>query len=263
MPEVNKVPAILQELREQYANSDSSKYVNMLVYGHIGTGKTTLLRTAVKPVLIDSFDPGGTKVLKKEIERGEVVVDNRFEKEDAKSPTSYELWDKTFLERKRDGVFDQVGTYVIDSLTAWSEALMNQILKQNGRAGQSPQMQNYLVQITQLAQYVRILANLPCHVVLLGHVDAKEDEVTGKVTTGVMVTGKLKVKIPILLDEMYLATTKETSKGIDYRLLTRNTGQYEARTRIGSDGMFDTYEKPDIKALLNKAGYSTEDKKPY
>lgn len=260
MEDKNKVPEILKELRESYMASASSKYVNTMVYGYMGSGKTTLLRTAVKPVLIHSFDPGGTKVLSGEINKGEVIVDNRFEAEDSKRPTAYDLWDKALIDLKKVNAFEQIGTYVIDSVTLWSEALINAILKRNGRAGTSPQLQDYMVQITTLTQYVKIITNLPCHVVFTGHVDSDKDEVTGRMTTGIMITGKMKDKLPILLDEIYMASTKETAKGIEYRLLTRNTGLFKARTRIGKNGTFETYEEPDLKALLKKAGYPTEDK---
>ena len=60
--------------------------------------------------------------------------------------------------------------------------------------------------------------------------------------------------------KIYMATTKETSNGVSYSLLTRNTGLYRARTRLGSNNRFETYEQPDIKALLAKAGFDTADR---
>ena len=45
-----------------------------LFMGTFSSGKTSLIGTGRKPVLIDSFDPNGTIVLKKLIEKGEVLV---------------------------------------------------------------------------------------------------------------------------------------------------------------------------------------------
>jgi hypothetical protein len=70
----------------------------------------------------------------------------------------------------------------------------------------------------------------------------------------------LKYRIPILFDEIYYACTKESSAGVKYFFLTRATGLYKARTRLGKGGLFETYEEQDIKALLKKAGYDTSDK---
>ena len=66
-----------------------------------------------------------------------------------------------------------------------------------------------------------------------------------------------------MFDEIYVTIAKQTSKGIEYSLLTRNDGLYQARTRLGRGGRFETYEKPDIKYLLKKAGFPTEDKPLY
>ena len=62
------------------------------------------------------------------------------------------------------------------------------------------------------------------------------------------------------MDEVYMATSKESSKGVEYSILTRNTGLYKARTRLGRNKIFDTYEEPNIKALLRKAGIDDSDK---
>jgi len=95
---------------------------------------------------------------------------------------------------------------------------------------------------------------------LICHDDYDKDDATGRMFIGIMVTGKLKRRIPLLFDEIYCAMTKETSKGIEYQLLTRPTGLYQARTRLGKGGELETYEEPDIKNILRKVGMSTEDK---
>jgi hypothetical protein len=35
---------------------------------------------------------------------------------------------------------------------------------------------------------------------------------------------------------------------------------YQARSRLGKGGELDLYEKPDIKAILKKVGFSPDDK---
>lgn len=249
-----------EEIRARYAEGMKHSGYNAMVYGYMGSGKTHLLGTARKPVLIHAFDPGGEKTLADQIESGEVLVDARFQSEDAKKPTAFRSWEREFDRLRNSDFFEHIGTFAIDSITTWSEALMNAILKAQGRAGGIPQMQDYLVQINTIRDYVKIITALPCDVILTGHVDTEKDEVTGRITTGIMVTGKLKEKIPLLMDEVYMTMAKETSKGIEYSILTRNTGLFKARTRIGRNGTFDTYEEPDIKHLLRKAGMNTDDK---
>ena len=253
--------AEFDSIRKMYANSVTKDSFNAIVYGYMGTGKTTLLGTARKPVLLDCFDPGGEKVLVDQIKTGEIMVRNSYQIEDSRKPTAYRAWEKEFDRlRNTPGFFEQIGTYAIDSVTTWSEALMNSILKANGRAGGTPQMQDYLVQINTIRDAIKLITALPCDVILTGHVDTEKDEVTGRLTTGVMITGKLKEKLPLLMDEVYMTVSKETSKGVEYSLLTRNTGLYKARTRLGRNGIFETYENPDIKALLERAGIDSSDR---
>jgi hypothetical protein len=74
-----------------------------------------------------------------------------------------------------------------------------------------------------------------------------------------MTTGDGTTVLPLLFDELYVTHTKESASGLTYSLITKHTGQYVARTRIGAE-KFETYEEPDIKALLTKAGFSAKDK---
>lgn len=259
--EENKIQTEFKNIRELYRMSPTKDSFNALIYGYMGTGKTTMIGTARKPVLLHCFDPGGEKVLVDQIKAGEVMVNNSFQNEDAKKPTAYRGWEKEF-DRLRgiDGFFESIGTFAIDSVTTWSEALMNVILKNNGRAGDTPQLQDYLVQINILRDTIKLITTLPCDVIFTGHVDTDKDEITGRMMSGVMITGKLKEKLPLLLDEVYMSTSKETSKGVEYTVLTRNTGLYKARTRLGRNGIFETYEQPNIKKLLEKAGMDSSDK---
>jgi len=250
----------LEEIQKLYQGDPRQFTFNAIIAGDMGTGKTSLLSTARKPVLVHSFDPGGTKVLRGEIEKGTVIADTRFEDEDPKKPTAFRLWEREFEDLRKNDVFSQVGTFAIDSITTFADACMNEILKSSGRAGAVPYQQDYLRQINVLRDYMKIFTTLPCDVIVTAHLEAEKDELIGKVKMNMIITGKLKVKIPLLFDEIYVTITKQTSKGVEYYLLTRNDGYYTARTRIGK-GVFEMLEKPDIKYLLEKAGMNYEDKK--
>ena len=71
------IVAEVKKLKEMYASKGRKKY-NLLIYGPKGSGKTTLVGTGRKPVFIDSFDPGGSTVLRDEIATGDVVVDESW-----------------------------------------------------------------------------------------------------------------------------------------------------------------------------------------
>ena len=257
-------------LRDMYREDSHKDTFNALIYGASGTGKTTLLKTCRKPVLVHSFDPGGTVVLRDEIEQGSILVDTRFEYEDPTKPIAAKLWDNEYHRLKKLGFFDHIGTYALDSVTTWAQCVMYDILKQQGRSGKVsvtgksyvgiPQKNDWMPQMIVMENAIRDFLALPCDIILIGHDTMDKDEVTGKMYSSIMITGQLKKRVPLLFQEIYYSMVKETSAGLDYQLLTRATGMYQARTRLGKGGELETYEKPDIKHILRKVGLPTDDK---
>ena len=252
-------------IREMYSSQAQQKTFNALVYSDFGDGKTTLAKTCRRPVHIDSFDPGGVKsisdvVASKDNPTGFVFADTRYEVEDAMKPTAFALWDREYHRRKRDGYFENIGTYIVDSATTWASAAMNVILQKAGRLGGPPFQQDYLPAMSMIENAIKDIVTLPCDVILTAHLDVDKDEATGRMFVGPLFVGKLKQRIPLLFDELYCAQSKKSAAGTTYGLLTRSDGIFKARTRLGKGGIFEAFEKPDIKALLAKAGYPTEDK---
>lgn len=247
-------------MKRDYAEDSRNENFNAIVYGGLGSGKTALLRTARKPVLLHSFDPGGVKTLTDYVKTGEIIPDTRFEVEDPSKPKAFKTWDDNYTRLKQMKFFDHVGTFAIDSLTTFAQAVLNAVMHKAGRAGGTPQQNDWFPQMCIIENAIKDILALPCDVIITAHDAMTKDEVTGKVMKDIMITGKLVRRLPLLFDEIYYANTKETSKGVTYNLLTQKTSTYQARTRIGRFGKFDQYEEPDIKNLLRKAGMSTEDK---
>jgi len=250
-----------RKVQEFYNNDPKQKSFKALILGELGTGKTFIMRTARKPVHIDSFDPGGTKCLRDEVARGEVIADTQYEAEDRLEPWAYQAWKTNFERRRAMGYFDKVGTYAIDSATSWAEAIMNRILQKAMIPGQPPRFtKDYTPQKTEIFNMLSRCLSLPCDFILTGHLEQYEDAIDSAIRYRFMVTGKGTVIIPTKFDEIYVMVPKETSEGVNYRLLTKNTGTYTARSRLAKGGALETYEKPDLKNILHKAGMNTEDK---
>ena len=249
----------VQALREAYSTDPRQSSFNILVLGEMGSGKTFLFRTARFPVHIDSFDPGGTKGLKEWISTGDIVVDSQYESEDRMKPWAFAKWEANFERRVKSGYFDQFGTYLIDSASSFSDAIMNSILKKSNIAGSPPRYtKDYTPQKTLIHNYLRLMLDLPCDFAMTGHL---EPYTSGEETMfRFLVTGKGAIIFPTLFDEVYIMLPKTIGQKTAYRLLTQNTGTYLARSRLAANGKLDMYEDPDIKNLLKKAGLSTDDK---
>lgn len=253
--------AELGALTEAYKKDARQTTFNCLVTSESGCGKTFLARTCRFPVHIDSFDPGGTKGLAKWIASGDIVVDTTYEGEIPERPFAYSTWLKNFKRRAEGGYFDHFGTYILDSATTWSAAIMNWIMNKDKLAGTAPRFtKDYVPQKVEINNRIRDMMNLPCDFILTGHLKLIEDPESGRHKFRFLTTGDGMVTIPLLFDELWTLRTRSTANDVEYQLLTKSTGLYLARSRMAGDGAFNAVEVPDIKALLKKAGRDYSDK---
>lgn len=248
-----------ESVRESYALS-GSQYLNILLYGDFGTGKTQALSTAPKPIHIDSFDPGGTKTsaLQSLIERGDIIVDNRYERDDWKKPEAYANWRRELRDREREGYFDYIGTYCVDSITRWALSMMYEIMSKGSKIvkphpGGTPVLQDYLLQQFNGASVLNQLMSLPCHVIVTGHITRSKDEVTGKMETGLMLAGKFSDQTPLAFDEKYV-TRVDSGKHV---IQTKHDGYFSAESRIGGS-VFKQFEEPNLQKMMRKANANKE-----
>jgi hypothetical protein len=254
------------EIKKMYDEDPRSTTFNAIIYGGLKTGKTSLLRTCPKPVVVHSFDPSGTLVLRDLIESGEIIVDTRFEKEDPFKPTACRLWEDSFNLLYRKNFFDHVGTFVLDSMTTWSSVIMYEVIrmasvrKKNREIGGAPQQQDWLLQMSFIENYIRKFLSLPCHCILIGHADQPKDE-DGNASgdLGIMITGKLRERIPALFSEIYNLRIKDYKTGTR-ELLTQAVYGVQCGSRLGFGGKLDKTEPPDIKNIMKKCGLDASDK---
>lgn len=256
------------ELRKMYESSTQNNTLNALVYGDFGTGKTYMLHTCPGPVFIDSFDPGGTKSLRKFVESGHVVADTRWEREESdRDARLWYEWEKVFRERQKSGFFNNVGTYVLDSLTTASAAIMAAAMRKNAKNVPIselnvyiPQLRDYQIQMVVIENIIKEFTGLPCHFICTAHMEAVKNDDGATIAKLPLVTGKLSDRLPSLFDEVYVTQTRETSSGLEYTILTRNTGFFKARSRLAGSYPINKSEPQDIKTLLKKCGFPYGDK---
>ena len=261
----------LKKVRDYYEGDPLQKRFSALVTGETNSGKTYLLKTARKPIHIDSFDPGGTKGLLDEIKKGDIVADTQWEADDPFSPDKFAKWMKAIDIRFTIGYFENFGTYCLDSASTWGDAVMAYGLASRGRAGETPQHRHdYMPQKIHMTNYIKKLMRLPCDFILTGHlrenrkvlhIDSKSGIAREEVDYRFHTTGQAVVTIPLLFDEIYVLTG-EDGRGRDpkRKMLIDSLGTYIARSRLKGNGKLDAVEEPDIKKLLKKAGLNWSDK---
>jgi len=261
----------LGKVREYYEGDPLQKRISILITGETNAGKTFLLRTARKPVHIDSFDPGGTKCLRDLIKKGDIVADTQWEADDPFSPETFAKWMKTVDIRFQIGYYEKFATYCLDSATTFGDTVMNYQLANKSRAGEPPQHRHdYNPQKVYMTNYIKKLMRLPCDFIMTGHlreikklirIDKKTGIATEDIKYRFYTTGQAVVTIPLLFDEIYVITGKD-GRGRDPKreMLIDSLGEYIARSRLKANGLLDATEPPDIKALLKKIGLDWHDK---
>lgn len=260
----------LARVKKYYEGDPLQKRFSALITGETNAGKTFLLRTARKPIHIDSFDPGGTKCLIEYIKKGDIIADTTWEDDDPFKPDKFAEWMKTTDIRFQIDYFKQFGTYVIDSATTFGDAVMNYGLAGRDRAGEAPKWSHdYVPQKTYIVNYIRKLMRLPCDFILTGHLREVRKLINLDTKTGIAhedikyrfyTTGQAVVTIPLLFDEIYVLVGKEGRDGPKREMLIDSLGTYIARSRLKADGRLNAIEEPDIKKLLKKAWFDSSDK---
>jgi AAA domain len=265
--DMSNIKAEFESIRTQFGAESGNETFNCLIMGDWKTGKTTFSATGRGPVLYHGFDPGGWKSLREHVESGKVIVKDFSEQ--LKDPAAgYEEWAKEFWRLKDSGFFDYIGTYVIDSLTTFSETAMAYIMKKDNRPVSNaqgltlnvPQIQDYMKQALLLKEMVKLCTSLPCDFILIAHISTDKDEVTGRIISTPMVSGKFRQHLPLLFDEVYVSQAKTNAQGqTTFSLLTKPDGIYTAGSRLSAKGQLQKVEEPNIKKILAKAGLKSED----
>jgi len=260
----------IQRIRDFYEGDPLQRRFSALVCGGIGAGKTYMLKTCRKPIHVDSFDPGGTKCLREEIAKGDIIADTQWETDDPLNPDKFAKWMKAIDLRLQLNYFDHFGTYCLDSATTWGDAVMNYQLNSQDRAGTAPKWStDYVPQKVMMTNYIRKLMNIKCDFILTGHLREIEDVISVDPKTQVKrknvyyrfyTTGQAVLTIPLLFDEIYVLVGEESSSGVRRKLMIDAQGEYIARSRLKSNGKLNDKEEPNIKELLKKIGLSWEDK---
>ncbi len=262
----------LSKLKEMY-QTGSQKKAHILIMAEKGAGKTTLIGTMPKPIFIMSFAPGGTQVLNDQIEKGEIVVDTRYEVDDLERPMAYENFVINFNRYRREGLFDKFASFALDGLSEFGLAIKWHLMKKEGRLfppmiGGGPstrkthgmQIQDWDQIINNMITHTNQITSFPIHTMMTGHTDRRMDEVLLTYIRALSFPGQSSERIPDYVPEFYCLRCKEVSGEIKRTLLTQNTGEYKCATRMGAKGKLAKEEEPNITAMLKKVGYDYADK---
>lgn len=206
----------------------------ILLLGPTGAGKTTQFLTMPGRKFAYLFDPNAVQSLQGyDVEYEEFLPDrlNLSVRSLAKGVgdkstnfknNTYQDWEKDFNDRLDSGFFDNIDSILFDSATTLLSLIMDRVLTVNGRAGSWPQQDDYGPQMLAFQSVVRTLTALGKSVMMTGHVEVKQDELTKRIFRMPMMTGQLKQRIPLLFTDILMcqATTDQAKGNVTYQVMT-------------------------------------------
>lgn len=201
--------------------SSSAGFLNILIYGEPGSGKTRFIGTA-EPRF---------RTLIASAEEGLLSLGEGFE---FFRVTKFEDLDEMLLmlQTKNPGY----QCVAIDSGTEIQKVCMESILKKNGRA--KAQIQDWGELGDRMSKFVRDLRDLKIHFIMTALMDEAKDETTGEVKVFPAFKGSIARTIGGYFDQVFMAHafSKKNQDGTIqtvHQLLTRNSGKFMAKDRSG------------------------------
>lgn len=264
----------IQELRDIYDSRVDDKKSKILFFGDWGTYKSTLATTMPRPIFFYTFDPGGDKIvhIQEGVKDGSIIVDNEFQTRQMDGEGDvFNNWNNSYNKMKSEGVFDEVSTVVLDSLTTFQRAVIDGSIASNNKQKdigrkmpiKVPHQRDYGVQQAAIEYAISDLLSLPCHVVIIAHAEETTDENDMPVFQPLITGSKLRKSLPLLFDEIYISYFR--GKKAYLRLAPQ--GMFKARSRLYglNKEIQEDYEISEVgafsfsKDILLPAGYCTED----
>ena len=203
-------------------------FVNGVIYGQSGVGKTVLAGTAPKPLVLSAED-GLLSLASQDIDFVQITCFN-------------DLINVYNELRKGDHDFE---TIYIDSLSEIAEL----VLAERKKDERDPR-RAYGDMADELVAAVRKFKKLPVHTIFVAKQARITDEYTGKQLYGPSFPGKvLPDNMPYLVD-LVMAMRIGKHEGKEYRYLQTSPDiQYEAKDRSGA---LSLQEKPDLSHVIEK-----------
>jgi len=218
---------------------EADKHITLLLYGESGVGKSVAAASFPGPFKWFDFDRKISSVASYFKDQPQIL--NQIEVWQPKVGISGDAMPDFFEEtRKIDSLIAcgkplPFNTLVIDTLTTFSAAMLNHIVKTNpGFKRQAVKQENaatcqqdYGVLKKVFVQTIPGLLTLPCNVIFLGHIRTQQNEKTGEITRQTNMDGSFAGEIPSLMEEVYRIYMKDGKRCVQ----TEADNRYFCRTQ--------------------------------
>lgn len=207
--------------------SQKDPFVNMLIYGESGAGKTRLAGST------DDV-PAMRKVLFIDIEGGTLTLKNSYPDVDTVRVKSWSQMQEVYNE-----LYDNLHGYttvVIDSLTELQKMSMDNVMRKlveeyEDRDADVPGIREWNINIEQTRKFVRAFRDLPVNTIFTALVQTDKNTRTGAIKRKPSLSGKVKDEVAGFLDIVVYLYTKEIEQENVRVLLCGQTEDTVAKDR--------------------------------
>lgn len=239
-PEVAKKQLAGLEVRRV---EDRTPFINMMIYGNSGVGKTRLAGSAV---VVEELSP----VLFVDIEGGLLTLQSCYPQVEYVRVLDWKKMQEVYDDLRRQP--GRYKTVVVDSLTEVQKFSMDGIMKEvvskdSDRDPDVPSIREWGKNGEQTRKFVRAFRDLPLNTIFTALAVHDKDARTGLIMTTPSLSGKLKQEVAGFLDIVTYYYMKKVGDKMQRLLLTQATEQQVAKDR--SDRLPPVVEEPTMLDL--------------
>lgn len=207
---------------------EKSQQLRFLLAGYMGSGKTTQFLTLPGKKFMYVFDPNALQTLRgHNVDYMEFCPDitdldlsvktlktNVGDRPTRKSePKTYIQWEADFEQRLEDNFFDDYSWIGFDSFTNFLEIIMDRTQYLSNRLGKQPEQADWAAQMITCQNVWRVITSMKCGVFATAHLDLRQNETSKKVYNHLMITGRLRVRLPQLFNNVWVSHADIDAKG--------------------------------------------------